>query len=105
MNNLLSNAWKFTSHHPTARIEFGVKMLEDEQVYFIKDDGAGFEMKYAQKLFGAFQRLHNTSEFPGAGVGLAIVRRVINRHGGKVWVDAEVEKGTTIYFTLPKNQS
>jgi len=100
LENLLGNAWKFTSNHPTARIEFGMQLQKDMPVYFIRDDGAGFDMKYAQKLFGAFQRLHTTTEFQGTGIGLATVQRVIHRHGGKVWAEGEVEKGATFYFTI-----
>jgi len=100
LENLIGNAWKFTSKHPTARIEFGMLEQKEGQVYFIRDDGAGFDMNYAQKLFGAFQRLHTTTEFPGTGIGLATVQRVIHRHGGRVWAEGEVEKGATIYFTI-----
>jgi len=100
LENLIGNAWKFTSKHPTARIEFGIQQQNEMAAYFIRDDGAGFEMKYARKLFGAFQRLHTTDEFPGTGVGLATVQRVIHRHGGKVWAEGEVEKGATFYFTI-----
>jgi light-regulated signal transduction histidine kinase (bacteriophytochrome) len=102
LENLIGNAWKFTSKHATARIEFGMELQNNKQVYFIRDDGAGFDMNYAQKLFGAFQRLHSVTEFPGTGVGLATVQRVIYRHGGSVWAIGEVEKGTTIYFTIAK---
>jgi PAS domain S-box-containing protein len=101
LENLLGNAWKFTSKHQKARIEFGLQKMEDKPVYFIRDDGAGFDMSYAQKLFGAFQRLHTTEEFSGTGIGLATVQRIIRRHGGKVWAEGEIEKGTTIYFTIP----
>jgi PAS domain S-box-containing protein len=101
MENLLGNAWKFTSKHPSAQIEFNVKQEKDKTIYFIRDDGAGFNMEYALKLFGAFQRIHTTTEFPGTGIGLATVQRVIHRHGGKVWAEGEVEKGATFSFTIP----
>jgi hypothetical protein len=101
LENLFNNAWKFTSKHSTALIEFGMQKQKDKIVYFIRDDGAGFNMNYAQKLFGAFQRLHATTEFSGTGIGLATVQRVIHRHGGNVWAEGEVEKGATFYFTIP----
>jgi len=101
ISNLIQNAWKFTSHHATARIEFGVIQQEGELIYFVRDDGAGFDMNYTKMLFGVFQRLHNTNEFPGTGIGLATVQRVVHRHGGRVWAEGEVEKGATIYFTVP----
>jgi len=99
--NLVGNAWKFTSKHSSARIEFGTMQQEEKLVYFIRDDGAGFDMNNAKKLFGAFQRLHSANEFPGTGIGLATVQRIIHRHGGNVWVESEVEKGATFYFTIP----
>lgn len=99
--NLMANAWKFTSHHSSARIEFGIIKQNNKLVYFIRDDGAGFDMAYATKLFGVFQRLHNTNEFPGTGIGLATVQRAIHRHGGQIWAEATVEQGATFYFTLP----
>jgi light-regulated signal transduction histidine kinase (bacteriophytochrome) len=101
MENLIGNAWKFTSKHPTARIELGVREEDGKKIYFVRDDGAGFDMAYRERLFGAFQRLHGVAEFEGTGIGLATVQRIINRHGGRLWAEGEVEKGATISFTLP----
>ncbi len=100
LENLLGNAWKFTSKHPEARIEFGVTKEDGRPVYYVRDDGAGFEMAYADKLFKPFQRLHSADKFEGNGIGLATVARIVRRHGGRVWADSAVEKGTTVYFTL-----
>jgi PAS domain S-box-containing protein len=102
ITNLFANAWKFTSHHPSARIEFGIIKQTKQHIYFVRDDGAGFDMAYASKLFGVFQRLHNTDEFPGTGIGLATIQRVIHRHGGRVWAEGMVEQGATIFFTIPE---
>lgn len=99
LENLLGNAWKFTSHHSSATIEFGVTQEDGGEAYFVRDDGAGFDMAYADKLFGPL-RLHQAIEFPGNGIGLATVQRIINRHGGRVWAEGQVEKGATFYFTL-----
>jgi PAS domain S-box-containing protein len=100
LENLFNNAWKFSSKQPEARIELGIRHDDGRDVYFVQDNGAGFDMKYADKLFGAFQRLHDGSQFPGNGVGLATVQRIIHRHGGRVWADGAPGKGATFYFVL-----
>lgn len=100
LNNLFHNAFKFTVKLPQARIEFGRTAIDGRQTFFIRDNGAGFDMAYAAKLFGAFQRMHKQTEFPGTGVGLATVQRIIHRHGGRIWADAKVDQGATFYFTL-----
>lgn len=100
LRNLLDNAWKYTRHRPEAVIAFGVKETPEGPVYFVRDNGAGFDMRHAGRLFQPFQRLHTASEFPGTGVGLGIVQRVIRRHRGRVWAESTPEHGATFYFTL-----
>ncbi len=101
MENLLGNAWKFTGQRPIAHIECGVMRENKHLIYFVKDNGAGFDMAYAGKLFGAFQRLHAATDFPGTGIGLATVQRIIHRHGGQIWAEGRVGEGAVFYFTLP----
>lgn len=103
LENLLSNAWKYTSQCQKARIEFGATPESHSlPTFYVQDNGAGFNMKYAEKLFRAFQRMHSQEEFPGTGVGLASVQQIVKKHGGRIWVEAAVNQGATFYFTLSK---
>lgn len=103
--NLLSNAYKFTSTRDVARIEVGSFAENGEQVYFVKDNGVGFDMKYAEGLFGVFQRMHSQAQFPGTGIGLSIVQRIVRRHGGRTWAESRPAEGTTLFFSLPDQLS
>jgi two-component system, sensor histidine kinase and response regulator len=105
LENLLENAWKFTAKEVKPRIEFGVTQVAGEPTYFVRDNGAGFDMTYADRLFGPFQRLHSQDEFPGSGIGLATVQRIIHRHGGRVWAEGLVGQGATFQFTLGRARS
>jgi PAS domain S-box-containing protein len=105
LENLLGNAWKFSSKRASAHIEFGVAVSNGTSAYFVRDDGAGFDPVYADRLFGAFQRLHAVSEFAGTGIGLATVQRIVHRHGGRIWAESAVDRGATFYFTLGESTS
>ena len=103
LENLLDNAWKFTKNREAARIEFGAEPGGEGIACFVKDNGAGFDMTYASKLFQPFQRLHKLDEFPGTGIGLATVKRIIERHGGRVWIEGAMDHGTTAHFVIPRS--
>jgi light-regulated signal transduction histidine kinase (bacteriophytochrome) len=101
LDNLLGNAWKFTSRRAAADIELGTITDRGEQVFFVRDDGAGFDMSHATRMFAPFQRLHSDVEFRGTGIGLATVQRIVERHGGRIWAEGALGRGATFYFTLP----
>ncbi|MGZ6371396.1 MAG: sensor histidine kinase, partial [Bdellovibrionota bacterium] len=101
LSNLIGNAWKFTSKRTNASIEFGTTTAQEgKSCFFVRDNGVGFDMRYVQKLFGAFQRLHRSDEFEGTGIGLATTQRIIHRHGGKIWAEAALDRGATFFFTI-----
>jgi light-regulated signal transduction histidine kinase (bacteriophytochrome) len=100
MTNLLENAFKFSGKQPVSKIEFGAVNIKGKQTFFVSDNGSGFDMAYAKNLFGAFQRMHRQSEFPGSGIGLATVQRIIIRHGGTIWAEAKPGEGATFFFTF-----
>jgi signal transduction histidine kinase len=101
VENLLGNAWKYSSRREHAEVEFGVEQAGQEAVYFVRDNGVGFDMRFEDKLFRPFQRLHAVGEFEGTGIGLATVQRIVERHGGRVWAESEPDQGATFRFTLP----
>jgi light-regulated signal transduction histidine kinase (bacteriophytochrome) len=100
LENILGNAWKFTSKRLGARIEVSQEVRENENVFFVRDNGAGFDIEHAQRLFAPFQRLHSAEDFEGTGIGLATVHRVVSRHGGRIWAEAATDSGATFFFTL-----
>jgi light-regulated signal transduction histidine kinase (bacteriophytochrome) len=100
MDSLLDNAWKYTGQNTDATVECGCKLDNAHCIYFVKDNGIGFDMQYSEKLFGAFQRLHEIDEFPGTGIGLATIKRIVDRHGGKIWAEGKPGEGAVFYFSL-----
>ena len=100
LQNLIGNAWKYSARKPVVKIQMRCRTIEGERVFYVRDEGAGFDMRYAGRLFTAFQRLHSAKDFDGTGIGLATVERIVRRHGGRIWADAEPGKGATFYFTL-----
>jgi light-regulated signal transduction histidine kinase (bacteriophytochrome) len=104
IENLVDNAWKFTRRTPRARVEIGAAEIAGRPAFFVRDNGAGFDMASAGKLFTAFQRLHSPAEFPGTGIGLATCQRIVDRHGGRIWAEGQVGEGATIFFTLPPRE-
>jgi len=102
LTNLLENALKFTGKQKNPLIEFGMTLTEGKKIFFVRDNGVGFDMAYVDKLFSAFQRLHSADEFPGTGIGLVTVKRIITRHEGQIWAEGEVGKEATFFFTLPE---
>ena len=100
LENLIGNAWKFTKERECARIEFGVMQQNSKTIYYVRDNGTGFDMKYVDKIFNPFQRLDNAKAFSGTGIGLTSVKRIVHRHGGEIWAEGTFDKGATFYFTL-----